>query len=362
MKNVLFFFLFAGPYASILLAQVTILNAGITPFNVTPRSMLEVNLLNAKTDVQAVMHAKLLNGQNEPMLDVVSMPFTIRGGMNNASQMNIGISSVNYASGNAGNILKTMHVLSSGKYTYCVSITGVDIADELCESLESDYSAFLFLVSPYDKEEIETKYPLLLWTHSDPFARNDINGYYRIIVTDVFKGQSAEGAVNTNVPVYMKDHLSLHEVQYPIDAKELLVGKTYAWQVQKITDGVITNKTEAWEFKLKTPEPVKENKYAIIKKALDGSTYTAVGNKIFFRVDEGYGGKNLQYKILNDKQQAISAQETGEKSGKVKMEAINMGYNKYTIDLNMYKIPTGTYVLEVTNDKKEIYKLKFIVE
>ena len=237
----------------------------------------------------------------------------------------------------------------------------MDVSDEYCTDLESDNSSFLFLVFPPDKEFIETKYPVLTWTHSEIFSKSATD-FYRIVVVELSKGQSSEAAINTNIPVYMKNFLTAHQVQYPVDAKELISGKSYAWQVQKISNGAITNKTEAWEFKVKALDPIKENKYATVKKVLDGTLYKAEANKIFFRFDEGYTGTKLTYRILNEKQEPITAQQSEEKTGEIKVAEVKSGYNTFTIDLNEYKIPTGVYTLEVINDKREVYKLKFGVE
>ena len=343
-------------------AQVTILSAAVSVYNITPRGLLDISVMNSKMDIQVVMEAKLLGAQNEILMDVVSDPFYLRAGLNNTVQMPLSVASVVYGVGERVNHLKTSHSLPSGKYAYCASIKAVDIADEYCQDLESDNSSFLYLVFPPDKEFLETRYPVLTWTHSDAFSAGTQKDYYRMIVVDLNKEQSEEAAINTNVPVYMKNYLTTHQVQYPIDAKELISGKSYAWQVQKISNGVIVNKTEAWEFKIKAPDPVKENKYATVKKVLDGTVYKAEGQKIFFRFDEGYTGKKLNYRILNEKQEAVSAQQSESETGEIKMDAAKSGYNTFSIDLNEYKIPAGVYTLEIANDKKEVYKLKFVVE
>lgn len=341
-------------------AQVTILNAGITPFNASPRNFLDLTLMNLKGNEQVTLQAKLLTAQNELLVTVTSSPFTIKNGVNQTTGQGVTVASVNYSSSQKANAIKTTNTLPSGRYNYCVTITGVDVSDEYCQEMESESTSFLFLVSPPDKEEIDTKYPLLLWTHSESFSLLGSNEYFRIIVTELNGTQSPEAAINTNVPVYMKNLLQTHQVQYPIDAKELKPGNRYAWQVQKMNNGAIVNKTEAWEFKVKAPAQVKENKYAVMKKTLDGTMYLASGNKIFFRFDENYTGNKMRYKILNEKQEVVSLAKDDEEN--IKMESVNPGYNTYVIDLNSYKMPGGIYTLEIANEKKEVYKLKFTVE
>ncbi|MHB8400569.1 MAG: hypothetical protein ACYDCN_01005 [Bacteroidia bacterium] len=346
-------------------AQISIVNASTTVYNITPKGLLEVNVMNFQNDLHVVLEGKILNTQNEPILDVISAPFILKKGMNVTAQMNLGVSSSIYSNSQAANYIKTSHTLPSGKYTYCAFIKSFPtdiVTDEYCETLEAEISSFLFLVSPPDKEEIETKYPVLIWTHSEPFSANNAVDYYRMIVTDLNPEQSAEAAVNTNVPIYMKNYLSSHNVLYPVDAKELQAGKKYAWQVQKLENGTIVNKTEAWEFKLKMPPPIKENKYATVKKTVDGTFYLAEGNKIFFRFDEGYGSNLLNYKIYNEKQEAVTEIKNKKGGGDIPIETVKTGYNQFCIDLNNYKIGKGIYLLEVTNEKSEVFKLKFSAE
>lgn len=346
---------------NMLHAQVSILNAHLVPFNLSPSSLLDLTLSNPKGDAQVTIHAQLFGSKNELLLTVVSVPFIVKNGVNNTSQMGINVGSVTYAGSTTAQMLKYNHSLSSGKYTYCAKITGVDVNDDYCQELESENSAFLFLVSPPDKDELDSKYPTLVWTHNEPFP--SLSGEnYRLLITEISPGQSSEASINTNVPVYLKDLLSRHDIQYPIDAKELIPGHRYAWQVQKLNNGIIVEKTEAWEFKIKAPEPVKENKYAVVKKTLDGTIYTAESNKIFFRFDEAYNSKQMSYRIIEDNQKAITEQQSADNNGRIKLESVKAGYNTYSIDLNNYKIPNGIYLLEITNEKKEIFKLKFSIE
>jgi hypothetical protein len=350
---------YLAAYTPALRAQVSILSSALTPYNVTPHSVFDVAIMNHKTDVQVVLNAKVFTSSQEPLLIVTSAPFTLRSGMNSVGQINVPISSVVYASSNTATILKNTHTLPSGKFSYCISITGVDIGDEYCETLESDNSSFLYLVSPPDKDEIETKYPVLFWTHSGDFSLSNPNEYYRMIVTEMSNGQSAEAAINTGVPSLIKNYLSSHQVQYPMDAKELQEGKSYAWQVQKMSSGSIVNKTECWEFKIKAPPPVKENKYAVMKKELDGTVYKAEGNKIFFRFEETTAFKKMHFSIVNEKRETVASGDAG---GKEEKKRLKTGYKTYVINLDEYKVPAGAYVLEIATDKRETYKLKFSVE
>jgi hypothetical protein len=341
-------------------AQVSIVTANVSAYNVSPKALLDISLTNNKATTQVTAEAKIFTSRNELLITVTSQPFFVQAGASTSAMLGIRVASVFYAPGPRASTMRSTNTLPGGKYTYCITIKGVDVSDELCQDMESENNSFLFLVSPPDKEELDQKYPVLAWTHAEPFT-NDPTESYRLVMTELLKGQTPEGAINTNVPVYIKNSLTSHQVQYPIDATQLLPGLRYAWQVQKMSDGVIVTKTEAWEFRIKAPDKVQDNKYAVMKKKLDGTVYTASGNKIFFRFDEAYTGTGMQYAIYNDKQQAVTAAAATEKPG-IQMESVKAGYNTYMIDLNDYKMPAGAYLLELVNDKRETFKLKFIIE
>lgn len=349
--------------AAVVRGQASIVSAAVSEFNITPKSLLEVNIMNSGGDLQVTMEAKILSNQNEVLMSVTTKPFHIHKGVNIVSQLNVGIVSVFYAANTQGTYIKNAHALPSGKYHYCASINGVDVSDQMCQDMEAESSAFLFLVSPPDKEEIETKNPMLIWTHSEPFSLNNQTDYYRIIVTDLHQGQSAEAAVNTNIPIYMKNFLGSHQVQYPIDAKELQQGKEYAWQVQKISGGTIVNKTEAWQFKLKPPVIIKDNKYATLKEELDGSYYTVENNKLFFSIQERYysSGK-IKCRILNDQKKEIEPPAPANEINKKELSYKSNGDNRYMINIDELGLKKGFYVLEVTNEKTQKFYLKFLVQ
>jgi hypothetical protein len=318
--------------------------------------------------VEVILEGKILNAQNEPVLDVVSAPFLLKKGMNATAQMNLGISSTIYSASQAANYIKTSHTLPSGKYTYCSFIKSFPndiVTDEYCESFEANTSSFLFLVSPPDKDVIETKYPVLIWTHSEPFSETNATNNYRIIVTELNIGQSPEAAINTNIPVYMKNNLNSHSVLYPIDAKELQIGMTYAWQVQELSSGTIVNKTEAWEFKLKAPIPIKDNKYAVLKKQLDADVYN-VERYIYFTYDENFDPGSIKIQILDSKRKAVAPKVQNDvsqtSSASNSIDVKKQGDNRFSIDTDQLNVSKGYYTLEVTNAKNELYLLKFYVQ
>ena len=165
----------------------------------------------------------------------------------------------------------------------------------------------------------------------------------------------------------MKNHLKRHEVQYPVEANMLQAGKRYGWQVQKLSNDVIINKSEAWEFIIEPERIIKQNKYAVMKKTVDGGFYTAENNKLFFRFEEEYNtSKDVKCVIYDSKMQTVKPkvkndnEQTGGNSSSISMK--NNGYNSFEINIDELDINTGYHTLEVKNEKGETFLLKFYVQ
>lgn len=347
-------------------AQVSILNTNLNSLNVTPESMCQVNIMNGTTsEMQVTLEAKLLNSVGENILTVKTNPFDLVTGMNNGFQLSYTIQSSIYSGSGQAQYIRTTHTLPSGNFKYCVSVVSLEGGDDYCEDMVSDISSFLNLVYPYDKDTIDTQYPLLTWAHSEPFNILATGEYFRMIVVELGSDQSAEAGILANNPVYYKNYLATHQQQYPFDAKELEDGKRYGWQVQKISNGTVIDKTESWEFTLRKTTLKPDNKYATLKKKHDGTFYIAENDKIYFRFEESYVSGELKCRILDEKRNEIKPEVTNEKSVQVKEGEVNIksaGANYYQIDLNDLKLKPGYYELEVTNTKKEKYLLRFQIE
>ncbi|MFN3342288.1 MAG: hypothetical protein ACK40M_06295 [Flavobacteriales bacterium] len=354
--------------AGVAHAQISIVNTNLSSLNVTPEALCQVNILNGtSSEMQVTLEAKLLNSTGENVLVVKTNPFRLVTGMNNGFQLNYSIQSSIYSGSGQAGYIRTTHTLPSGNFKYCVSVVALSAegGDDYCEDMVSDISSFLNLVFPYDKDTIDTPYPLLTWTHSEPFNILAQGEYFRMIVVELSADQGAESGIAANNPVYFKNYLFTHQDQYPFDAKELQDGKRYGWQVQKISNGTVIDKTEAWEFTLRKSVLKPDNKYSTLKKKHDGSFYVAQNDKIFFRFEESYVSGELKCRILDEKRNEIKPEVTNEKSVLVQTNGVNVkstGANYYEIDLQELKLKPGYYELEVINAKKEKFVLRFQIE
>lgn len=359
---IIFFLLIHSRFYS----QVTILNSMFNAFNVGEEALLYANIMNAGDQQEVHIEAKLYNGLNQPVLSVKSKSFILKNGVTNTAQLILKSNSAEYANNNDANYIKTMHQLPSGKFRYCLFVipTMNNEGADLCEEFDNEANTFLFLINPSDRDTIESKTPILLWNHSDPFNILKQGEMYRLVVVDIKDGQGADAAINVNYPILKLDFLTRHDIQYPFDGYKLLNGKKYGWQVQKVINNVVVNKTEAWEFVIKPELEQTYNKYVEIRPGANSSTYLASGNKIFFTFNEEYYTSNKKLNITITPENKVALKNIQVKEDTKLNQNINskeVGENKYEIDLNELAIENGYYYLNITNEKGRSYQLKFYV-
>jgi hypothetical protein len=346
-------------------AQISVINANISAYNITPQGICQFNIINQGAETRVALDVSLSNANGEKLVRVRSQPFVLKSGLNSISGYTIEMAPAQFSTSSQGQYLQNAHTLPSGKFTICCTVIS-DAREPLenyCEDIESDMTAFLNLVIPNDKETIETQNPVLIWTHSEPFNILTAGEYFRLAVVEMQMDQTPEAAMSTNVPVYMKDYVSSHQVQYPSDAKTLEQGKTYAWQVQKISNASIIKKSEAWEFKLAQNVKPDDIKYAVLKSRPDNTYYVTTNGKLYFTYFEEYNTNQLNYSVYNSKNQLVkNIQIKRMEADNKNTNMVQMGSNKYMLDADASKLDKGTYTLQVINPKKESFKLSFVVD
>lgn len=342
-------------------AQVSIVSTTLSPYNVTPSSISQVSVSSTLTGMVRI-EAQLLNSANEALLTVQSEPVNLVSGLNVFGAHNLRLSSIVSGTSPQAKFIQTQHRLSSGNFNHClrvIPVSGIEEGDEYCNQISSEEDGFLYLVNPMDGDTIETKQPMLLWMHSEPFNLLSQGEFFRIIVVELLDDQTAQDGITINTPVLIKNYLSRHEVRYPFDAQQLEEGKRYGWQVQKISNNAIINQTESWEFVLAEDELPVDHMYVKLQKKLDGGHYVAQNDRIFFRFDEKYKSSKVTCKVYSDSREVIEPELINEQKNQVGAKVT--GYNNYEFDLQPYKLKKGFYLLEVRNEKEDKFLLKFYV-
>lgn len=133
-------------------------------------------------------------------------------------------------------VMKTGRLLEGG-YTVCVNIedmTGNVLASNICANFTILYPDPPRLIAPVDNANLDptTAYPTFQWTPVVVPSTYEVK--YTLKIVEVMRGQTPAQAISANIPVYENNQITTNTFVYPIDARELVAGKTYAWQIQAL--------------------------------------------------------------------------------------------------------------------------------
>ena len=100
--------------------------------------------------------------------------------------------------------------------------------------------------------------------------------------------------------------------------------------------------------------------YATLKRKLDGGFYEAKGNALYFRFDDEYNDQShyLTYSIYNTANTDVAPTLVGSSNNAA---LTYYGDNRFKLDLwtNTTALTAGYYILEVRNEKNEVFYLRF---
>jgi len=226
-----------------------------------------------------------------------------------------------------------------------------------CNDVEVTPLSPPLLLSPENASTISTPYPLLIWLAPTPI-NTGIRVLYDLKLVQIMPNQTSYDALQRNFAQLELKDISTTSQQYPANAMALEEGKTYAWKIlAKTSDGGVIGETEVWTFMYANPgannKPVSPQTYGIVSKSSDKGYLLISNDTLNFMFNERYNNNVMSFKIYDSKNI-----EVGETCG-IKILK-KTGVNIYSIPLSKCdQIQDGFYRLDVLNDKKEIYYLRF---
>jgi hypothetical protein len=338
------------------IAQIMVTGHLASPMNCSPTNVLSVSVQNG-TGVTAIgaIQATLREANGQVLLVVRSMSIEFSPGTSRFNGQSILESSDFKEQPTAVNLWSHGQLLS-GQYELCFEVilsTGEDVPS-MCFPLVSCYSSFLQLVNPFDKEIVVQSNPILTWGHSGLLPSIDPLETFDLRLVEVGKDQNKSEAIAENPFVLFLPNIKSHSILYPIDAKELELGRTYAWQVRHSYADKVIEFSDVWEFTIQEWEDPRDIKYVY----LSGSEYSdlvEVYNSLYVRFDERYlsemvevaledaNAKVLLPELLSDSQNVLSKRN---------------GFNGYRINLSQYHLKAGYYTVIMWNAKGDKYSIK----
>lgn len=384
--------------AKVSWSQIIIQPQTVSTTTISIDNLYAVMLINGTTTpITGYLEIKV-TGSGSGLIILSKTPaFSVLPGMMLLPPTIASASSKNYGSSTTANSFQQTGQLPYGDFTICYSFYSVgqsDLKGINCRQQQVQPSMPPFLVSPYNKEQINTTYPILVWHPPAPIDPALVT--YSIKLTKLKSGQSYGQALKQNVPLLERSGLLLPQLPYPSMAPPLETKQDYVWQVAAFSGAQSLGITEIWSFSIGEQSAFKEGEEEeeaddlyfprIDNFKCDGHYMTS--GIIRFAYDNRSADTALLYEVLiidtsettgemdsggaeQDSLLLDSSEVTGDPQygmgdstqviPGIPTVAISYGLNQITMDLTEWTgwMEDQYYQLQITDSKRRNYTLTF---
>ncbi len=248
-----------------------------------------------------------------------------------------------------------------GCYEVCYRY--IDLVEQIeakvCIEFKIDNGLSFFLLTPFNESVVDDPFPIFSWTPyeiSPEFS-------YRIVVTELYDGQTEIQAISVNTPLLAENNISSTFIQYPISSIPLWDCKNYAWHVDVLKGVDIVQSSEVWRFKTKCDETIDpkvvNSTYYFLTNDADNIPFNIVGDTLRFILNQPYQEiSNFKTSILSLNTSSLIDVHPSLIDKGIALEdyKINTGENYCFIDIKKLGfIPGDQYKLLVTNQTDTYY-------
>ncbi|MFY0254918.1 hypothetical protein ACDQ55_13305 [Chitinophaga sp. 30R24] len=345
---------------SMKLSAQVVMSAQVPPAGILQQSQLWNMILtnSSPTPLMATVMLRLTDAvSGQPVLTGVSRAIQLTAGAKQLQLKDLGPVSYEYLSPVADR--REYALLPPGKYTVCYSV--VVSGDKSDHPVAEDCLNFIVepvsppqLNMPANKALLEAPLPQFTWIPPAPMNLfSDLN--YDLVLVTMEENQSAEEAVQINIPVYRVSSLRQPFMNYPAGAPALDTGITYAWMVTANNGRQYAAQTNTWTFRMKRPANVLHDDltaYVALKR--NDSQVINCGNTVKCSYVNDAGDVKAKYEIL-----ALEDNNHVIRHGNV---ALQPGTNMMSVSLdNGNRLSGGKlYVFRLYNNRAETWEMKFI--
>lgn len=329
--------------------------------NLNKKTLFDYQVTSTANSARNLLLKGKVKYRNQPYSVAYSLRLLIQPGVNNISEY-ASRAVLEYSSTSVRELFELFDRLPEGTLQYCVTLSSADgestIAGvEDCTFGKSEEIFLINLIDPEHKAELYELNPMLSWVANYPFASSLA---YKIKVVEMKKDQNAINAIKRNNPVYEEKGLMQMSVNYPIYAKPLQVGSTYAWTVDAYYKDLLLGGAEPWQFKIIEDTILKglihNPSYIDIEKESGTQSLYAVG-----QIKLSYVLKDFKNDILH-----LELEQSGNKKiklpeGMSKFNAV-LGDNRVVLDLKeeLQLKHLKSYILSVSSSSSgKIYRIPF---
>lgn len=254
--------------------------------------------------------------------------------------------------------------LPVGQYTVCFTVIGlnndaVEHLSEECTTIEVEPISPPQLVMPADSDAVEQNRPLFTWLPPAPYTLFN-NLLYDWVLVEVRSLQTANEAVQQNIPLLTQRNIAYTSFQYPFSMPALDTGKLYAWRVLAQNNFMPVAGSETWSFRiLPANNQVKNTNTAtwyVKLKPHEDASHTLCTGTLYYNYLHEINDTVVQVKLFD-----LSDAQRKEITLADAACAVKYGENFMQLDLRK---TTGiadkhTYLLQLTNSRKERWYIKF---
>jgi hypothetical protein len=276
--------------------KITIINSGKSTLQVTINGTLELS-----------GEGIIIEGNS----NIISLP----SGIKRITYDDIKTGSVTFKSGKWREAFTRTGNAPSGDYTICVHVkdqSGEEIGTS-CTDQNVAITSAPALNSPADGGTIQAQQPpVFTWMPPRPMPSGQV--IYKLKIVEILGNQSPNIAIQRNPALFEKSDIRSTMFQYPVSARQIELGKQYAWTVQAFNSSgqaIGENNGTAQQFTFSTVAPPHQ----LRSMAAPNPDTTASGSSNSTSATSGNGSAAIGDTIragLNGEFKAIVAQITTE--------------------------------------------------
>lgn len=341
-------------------AEFSISLATVDAGNLNKRNMFDFQVTSTATTVKNVLLKGTVKYRNQPYKLSYSLRFPVQPGVNNMSD-HAQRAIFEYSSTSVKELFELLDRLPEGMLQYCVTLGSVDgettIAGvEDCTFGKNEDLFLINLIDPENKAELYELNPMLSWVANYPFASSLS---YKIKVVEMKKDQNVVNAIKRNNAVYEEKGLMQMSINYPIYAKPLQVGSTYAWTVDAYYKDLLLGGAEPWQFTIVEDSILKsislDPAYIDLDKESGIYKLYAPGVIKIKYVLKDIKSDALQLELLDKNKKAIALPKALSQ-----LHAV-VGDNRYELNFkeHIFLSHMKDYMLKITNSKGKQYLVPF---
>lgn len=340
------------------LSQVSMQPVPLNEWMVNPASLVRTDFINPGNPTKGRLQVDVRDKAGRTLLAVTSEIIYIQTGITHYEPSSV--TNAVYASADEAIYLRNFMILPTGEYNICYMLTSEVMAEPvqtLCNAISVTSLHSMMLVSPFDGEEIETGNPILVWSLINSSLTPTDGSHFELFVAPWEKKTSKERSV-TEKPILHINDLKAFQVLYSSDMPALENGKKYVWQVLKIFNGAIVDKTDVWSFSLPVDQKLTSS-YVELSREDNLAVYNAIDEIVLFRFDESYRSSGKPNVEISDAKGNVLKPDI--KNTNQRNEALNAestGFNQFKLDLKPYKLKRGIYQLSVRDEAGVQFRIR----